>query len=198
MLRKLAGRVEQRQKSRRLSGRAIGLLLGCLLSSGCDGAVGMHGKAYRWVNPPPSVHGAVGIDDPKFRLPRQIAPLEGVDLTIYHSPEYAFRTDETALLWRTVAQSGVDGSFEDGGTCAPGSYDMALGVVKEGCEPIFRVFHHDGKESDHELVILLVCRNLPLAGKGGRNPQTIRRERVSPVVPFRLRRDAHQGSSPPS
>jgi len=43
------------------------------------------------------------------------------------------------------------------GTCAPGSYDMAVGATHEGCQPVLQTFRHSARQPDTEMAIILVC-----------------------------------------
>jgi hypothetical protein len=49
-------------------------------------------------------------------IPEDLVPLKGVTITVYHSPEYAHRTDEAAHTWRGTTKSAADGTFEAGST----------------------------------------------------------------------------------
>jgi hypothetical protein len=129
-----------------------------LFSSACDGSIFVEGRVYRWEKPPVSAR-SVALVDSSAPLPPNLQPLAGAQVTIYHSPEYAHRTDETARLWRSAATSESDGSFDTGGACAPGSYDMAVGVTHEGCEPVLQTFRHSARWPDTEMTIILVCEH---------------------------------------
>jgi hypothetical protein len=136
--------------------RWAALALAALASAACDGMISVRGDVYRWVNPPTTAR-SMAIVDGSAPVPANVEPLAGAKVTIYHSPEYAHQTDETALLWRSTATSDPGGSFMTGGTCAPGSYDMAVGATHDHCQPVLQTFRHRARKPEHEMTIILVC-----------------------------------------
>jgi hypothetical protein len=150
------------------SSHILALTIGGFLALGCDGFVSVHGKAYRWSKAPKVPPSVILVDKgASAPIPEDLEPLEGVKITVYHSPEYAHRTDKTARTWRGTTKSEADGTFEDGSTCAPGSYDMAVGATRDGCQPILQTFHHSNKHPEHEVTIIMACgdRQQPPPGR---------------------------------
>jgi len=136
--------------------RMAAILLVALISLACDGSLWVEGSVYRWEKPPASAR-SLAIVDSSAPLPPDLQPLADARITIYHSPEYAHRTDETARLWRSTATSESDGSFDTGGACTPGSYDMAVGATHDGCQSVFQTFRHSTRQPDTRMTIILVC-----------------------------------------
>lgn len=140
-----------------------------LLALGCDGYVGIHGKAYRWGKAPKTPPSVLLIDKgDSAPVPEGLEPLEDVKITIYSSPEDALVVDKTDLPWTTTTRSGTDGAFEDGMVCAPGSYDMALRASHPGCQSVLQTFRHPARHPpkrseggfEHEVAIILSCPGL--------------------------------------
>jgi hypothetical protein len=132
------------------------LALAALVSVACDGSISVQGGVYRWVNPPATAR-SVAIVDSSAPIPANVEPLAGAKVTIYHSPEYAHQTDETAILSRSTATSDPGGSFLADGVCGPGSYEMAVGVTHDHCQPVLQTFRHQARHPEHEMTIILVC-----------------------------------------
>jgi hypothetical protein len=137
------------------------LTIGGFLALGCDGFVSVHGKAYRW-SKAPKVHPSVILVDKgaSAPIPDDLVPLAGVTITVYHSPEDADQTNKTAHVWRNSAKSEADGTFDTGGVCAPGSYDMAVGATHDGCQPVLQTFRHSNRHPGHEMTIIMACPEL--------------------------------------
>jgi hypothetical protein len=124
--------------------------------TGCDGTVSAHGQVFRTAGRDASARSRIVVDGHPPST-QGLEPMAGVKVTLYHRPEYAHRNDDTARLWRETDVSKEDGSFEMGGACAPGEFDMALGASKEGCAPVLQTFRHSSRNFDHTVTVILVC-----------------------------------------
>jgi hypothetical protein len=85
-------------------------------------------------------------------IPNDLVPLEGVQITAYHSPEDAHQTNEATQVWRNSTESEAGGTFDTGGVCAPGSYDMAVGATRDGCQPVLQTFQHSNRHSEQPTI----------------------------------------------
>ncbi len=138
----------------------VGLLvvaIASLAAAACDGFVSVDGRVYR-LPVKSSGDRSMVIGDDALPDPDDLEPLPGAEITLYHSPEDAKRSAETARRWRSSTVSASDGTFSTGGACAPGSYEMALGVEHEGCETVLHPFHHSARDPEHKIVVILACR----------------------------------------
>jgi len=137
--------------------RFIVLALAAIGAVGCDASVEVHGRVYRWVDPPPSAHGQVLIDAPESGLPSKVEPLPGARLAFYFSEDGARRLDPKDRSWGDRVTSEADGGFTAGNACAGGSYDMAVTVSREGCQPLAQRFPYKDEHPEHEMAIVMVC-----------------------------------------
>lgn len=130
------------------------LALLALPLAGCDGYVGMAGSTYRWVDPPPGAKSFIVVDE---ALPQGLTlePLSGVDLTLYYTSGSVRDKGEDARLWRDEVASSANGTFDMGGTSAPGEYESAIEARKDGCQSVLHRFEHD--RHDHLASVVLVC-----------------------------------------
>ena len=132
------------------------LAVAFLSFTGCDGEVSARGQVFRSAGRDASARSRIVVDG-QSPSTQGLEPMAGVKVTLYHRPEYAHRNDDTARIWRDTDVSKEDGSFEMGGACAPGEFDMALGASKEGCAPVLQMFRHSSKNFEHTVTVILVC-----------------------------------------
>jgi hypothetical protein len=132
-------------------------MLVALWTFGCDASVEVQGKVYRWVDPPASARSQILINAPESRLPSKIEPLAGAKLAFYFSEDGARRLDPKDRSWGDRVTSEADGGFTAGNACAGGSYEMAVTVQREGCQPVAQRFPYKQEHPEYEMAILLVC-----------------------------------------
>lgn len=137
--------------------RVLALVLAGVGALGCDASVEVHGRVYRWVDPPASARGQVLIDTPESRLPAHVEPLAGARIVFYFSEDGARRMDPQDRSWGDRVTSEADGSFTAGNACAGGDYDMAVTVSREGCQPLAQRFSYQDEHPEYEMAVVLVC-----------------------------------------
>jgi hypothetical protein len=120
--------------------------------------VSVRGAVHRWVNAPLGAQSRIIVDQ-AWSLPIELAPLPDVELTIFHSPEDLALGDAAFFPIRGVSEP--DGSFDFGGTTAPGKNEMALRAVRDGCEETSATFVNYGSGAPHTVQVILVCPNVP-------------------------------------
>lgn len=134
--------------------RLIPFLVAQLLLLGCDGGVELKGVVYRWVDAPGGATSRIIVDQP-WALPAQLIPLAGVQVTIYGSTADAKKGVPEIGDWQ--GKSNADGSFEVGGSTAPGSHTMAVAAKLPGCRDAIGSFVNEGDSGKHTVAIILVC-----------------------------------------
>jgi hypothetical protein len=133
------------------------LLLGVMsLLIACDGGVYLKGVVYRWVDPPPGASSKVFVDQ-AWALPVRLSPLADAEVTIYDSLEDARRGHPEVGNWQK--KSAADGSFDVGGTTAPGNHTMAVAVTRAGCSTVYGTYLNHGSGEPHTVAVVLVCHD---------------------------------------
>lgn len=131
-------------------------LIAALAALGCDGYLGMEGRAHEWVRPPEGAESFVTVDGP---VPEgvELVPLGGVEITLYNSPDRVGSPDPDDQQFQRSERSDPDGSYSVGFVAAPFEYTAAIEASKPGCDRVVHSFPHDGR-AKHQGTIVLVCR----------------------------------------
>ena len=127
------------------------VIIGLFLLSSCDGGIKVKGHVYGQST---SVGDSQAFIDQTHSVGRELSPIEGAKVTLYHAGDYSKEKVERSELRKDSSLTDSNGGFKVGGLTSPFRFNAALVVEKEGYKSMTKIFLHD--KLDHEAVIILV------------------------------------------
>jgi hypothetical protein len=129
-------------------------MVALLLLLGCDGHLGVRGRAYEWVQPDLNAKSYVYIDSIDSTPPPQLIPLKKAEIVIEPWTSEGKAKVENPELFIIKTITDENGYFESGITTAPGEFDATFKAHSPGFMPIEQVFKHD--RFWHNVIVVLV------------------------------------------
>jgi hypothetical protein len=122
--------------------------------SGCDGAIGMKGRVYEYLQPAPEYKSTIYVDTLDSVPPTQLKVVSGAEVVIEPWTPDKRGENPNAELFTLRGKSDGNGYFELKQTAKPGAYDATMTVSCPGYSTVQKVFKHD--RLYHNAIVVLV------------------------------------------
>jgi hypothetical protein len=141
-----------------MSEMKIKIILICLFLFvvGCDGYLGVEGRAYEWIEANPIDNSFILVDKLDRVLPAELKPLKDVEIVIEPwSADKRPEDNKNAELWTQRIKTDKNGYFKTGSTAAPSKFNATISVRDPRFKKVEHIFYHDRL---HHFVLIVLVR----------------------------------------